>query len=90
VYGVYVKHHKNESRQGRVFPPLRPDDSLFDKACVGCQEQLGNGNPVVLLIVGPGNDDEEWERCRAGHWYTAEAIPVHAICAGVDTEGLDL
>lgn len=80
-----IRWQRDESRLGRVCPPLADDHPLAGLYCPACAELLGNGEPVQLLALGPGADAEARERHKAGRWYSAEAIPVHAACLG--TEG---
>ncbi len=53
------------------------------EACPGCDEPVGNGQPVALVYVGPGPDPEDQAKARAGRWHTGAAVAVHAACAGV-------
>jgi hypothetical protein len=54
--------------------------------CVACGVRLREGDVTTLVPLGPGDDEEAQEKCRAGRFYNAVAVEVHWTCAG----GIDL
>jgi len=52
------------------------------KKCIICNKRLGVGDDVTLIVLGPGDNKEEQEKCRAGRDYNAVAAPAHWDCAG--------
>jgi len=40
----------------------------------------------MLVALGPGDDEEARRKARAGGWYNAAAIVVHAECGGGSEE----
>jgi hypothetical protein len=69
----------------RVFDQIEGDHPLSPELCPGCDEVLGNGEPVALVYVGPGPDLEDREKAQRGVWHTGAAVAVHAVCAGVQS-----
>lgn len=69
----------------RTFDPLMADHPLVtDKArCPGCLQPFQVGDVTVLVVIGPGDGEEEREKARAGRPYLAVAMPAHAACAGI-------
>jgi hypothetical protein len=83
--GIPVRWRAGESREGRVFASLEQDQVVLASApCVACMTPLGFVEPVALLILGPGDDEEARVAHDAGRWYSAEALPLHAACAGME------
>lgn len=81
VQGVYVRWQRDEPRIGRQLPPLAADHPLSTYDCVACGEQLGNGAPVTIIVLGPGPDLEDREKCARGGWISASGVTVHWACA---------
>lgn len=70
----------------RMFAPLEHGDALCERACPACEAQFRPGERVVLVPIGPGDSATGRAKARAGAWYNAVALAVHAQCAGLDTE----
>lgn len=68
----------------RVFGPR---DKNADEWCPACNEMFAAGDYTVLVVLGPGDDEEAREKARAGRWYNAVAVQVHADCAEPPTIG---
>lgn len=77
-----VRWHAHEGRVAMRLPFVKEDHPAAEMSCRLCPEPLGNGEPVVLLTLGPGYEDEDREKCQAGRWHSAWAIGLHAACAG--------
>ena len=48
--------------------------------CPSCHQTFQSGDYLVLLPVGPGDDEEERAKRRKGNAFTGAAIPVHWAC----------
>ena len=48
--------------------------------CIACHKPMVTGETILLLVIGPGDDEEERARCRAWKPYTAVSVPVHFAC----------
>jgi hypothetical protein len=82
--GIYVRWKAGEPREARTFPQIAPEHPLADLYCPACDDVLGNGDPVTLLVLGPGAGEDARERHREGRWFNAQALPVHLACLGGD------
>lgn len=80
--GVYVRWKPGEPREGRTFPFIPAGHPLADFYCPVCDDVLANGDPVTLLVLGPGADEDSRERHAEDRWYNAQALPVHQACLG--------
>lgn len=66
----------------RKFGPLPEDVLNADmKPCAACGLAFKAGDYTTLVALGPGDDEEARERCRAGRPYNAVAVQVHYACA---------
>ncbi len=83
--GVYVRWQKDQPREVSTLPSIAPDHPAADYACLLCDQKLGGPAPVVLFALGP-DDEEAREEHRAGHWYPAQALVLHAECLATDPE----
>lgn len=62
--------------------PLADDNPLtFDGTCEACRQRLKVGDFVTLIALGPGIDEEERAKARAGRPYNGVAAVVHWACA---------
>ena len=61
--------------------PLTADHWLCEEECRACHKPFVAGQYVALLSLGPGDDEEEREKCREGLPYNAVAIAVHWDCS---------
>lgn len=84
TYGIYVRHQRDQPLRGRKFPEIEAGHPLAEAPCPACSQPLGDGQPVTLLTLGPGADQEDQEKHAAGGWYTAAGIPVHSACLGAE------
>ena len=87
---IYVRHQLGWSigfqpQPPRVFEPLTVDHPLVtdEMVCFACDERFEAGDRKVLVPLGPGNDPEAREKAKAGRFYNAVAVAIHADCAGV-------
>jgi hypothetical protein len=92
---IYVRHRNgwaadsaDRPQPPRVFEPLKPDHPLViegvDGGCPACQMMFLAGDRTVLVPLGPGDDKEAQEKAKAGRFYNAVAVAVHAACAGIE------
>jgi len=76
---IYVRWSKNQPRELETFLPLPPDHPAFGEECLWCQEPLGNGELVQLLVIGATT-----QRDRIAHFlgleYSAMAAYGHGVC----------
>ena len=90
VYPVYVgevtyaRSRVKSDQQFSIFGPKAPDHPSVGRACAACRRKLAVGDMTTLLPLGPGDDREMQERMRAGRWFNAVTVEVHAACAGVE------
>lgn len=70
----------------RRFNPLPTDHPSYAEPCPACGEQLGNGQPVTLVALGPGDSPEDRAKARDGRPHNAVAQPVHWACATGEEE----
>jgi len=72
----------------RRFPPLAADHPLIGDVCPACGMAFAAGDVTTLTALGPGADPDARAKARAGHAYTAVALPIHWACAtGHEEEG---
>lgn len=60
---------------------IGPLDIDMPKPCPACDKPIVKGQFCTLISLGPGDDEEEQEKCHDGRPYTAIALPVHWACA---------
>ena len=68
----------------RRMGPLSPEHPLVRDSllpCPACHQSFVAGDYVTLVSLGPGTDEEERRKARAGAAYTAVAVCVHWGCA---------
>lgn len=66
----------------RKFNPLLEDHPMVGKdICPGCGQLFKAGDVTCLVMIGPGDDVEEQQRCREGRAYNGVAVPAHWTCA---------
>ena len=65
----------------RKFGPIPEDNAMVGEECPSCKKMFLPGNYVTLISLGPGDDAEQMEKCRAGQPYNAVALMVHWSCA---------
>jgi hypothetical protein len=82
---AYVRWKPGEPRESRLLGPLPPHHPAAQFPCLSCGEPLADGRPVQLLAIGP-DDHESREKCRAGQWHSALALPAHTECLGATTQ----
>lgn len=75
---AYLRWREGEPRVSRVFP--NPGGAI-GHVCPGCLEPITSG-PVVLVVVGPGDDPDAQADHAAGRWHSAATVTCHAACAG--------
>lgn len=76
---IYDRWKADQPREGRIIPAVGPDHWIASSDCSKCGCSLGNGQPLQFYVLGP-DSEESWERHRAGRWYSAVAIMLHADC----------
>ena len=79
-HAFYVRWKLGEPREGAVLAKLHVDSPAIDMPCTQCGELLGDGRPVQLYALGPGDVDSV-VRHERGWWYSALAALVHVDCA---------
>lgn len=79
---IPVRWHRHEDRLLSLMGPLRSEHPLYDAPCPACDEPLGNGETITVLVLGPGADQEAQKKCRSNRWFNAEGIALHAACSG--------
>ncbi len=70
----------------RKFGPKAGDHPSVGKECPACQQPFKIGDYTTLIGLGPGDNPEAQERCKAGRPYNAVAAEVHYACATGETE----
>lgn len=55
----------------RIFGPKPPDSPSVGMPCPGCHQPFAAGDMTVLVVIGPGDDEEERAKARAGRPYNA-------------------
>ncbi len=65
----------------RPFAPLDSTHWLIGTECSACNRPFDVGDVATLVALGPGSDDVECGRARAGRPYNARAVTVHWVCA---------
>ena len=63
------------------FAPKPADHPSVGRPCPLCGAAFAAGDATTLVPLGPGDDEEERERCRAGRYYNAVAVEAHWSCA---------
>lgn len=63
----------------RTFPPLPAEHLSATHPCPACDEPCGTSLPVVLVAVGPLDQDARADH-DAGRWYSAGVL-LHEPCA---------
>lgn len=79
---TYVRWSQATDRLSRLFPPMAAGHPGYAEPCLACGSQLGNGEPLQLVVLGPGDDDEARAKHHAGRSYSAVAWTFHAACLG--------
>lgn len=49
--------------------------------CRACEKPIEKNSDVALIALGPGDSEENMEKCEQGRPYNAVAIQVHWSCA---------
>lgn len=53
-------------------------------SCLACGKPLDDGDESVLVVLGPGDDEDERAKARTGRFYTAVCAELHKACASGD------
>ena len=61
--------------------PLAADHPALQGQCTACKVPFQAGDYVTSIPLGPGDDEEERAKARAGRPYNAVAELVHWACA---------
>lgn len=72
----------------RKFGPKTADHPSIGEKCPACQVPFVEGDYTTLVALGPGGDEEEQGKAKAGRAYNAVAVEVHWNCSG-EVEGDD-
>jgi hypothetical protein len=65
----------------RKFEPLKADHPLVGEKCASCGKTFVVGDVPTLVMLGPGDSEENRAKAREGSWYNATAAPCHWSCA---------
>jgi hypothetical protein len=65
----------------RIFE-LPTGHPLLDQLCPACDDNLNHEEPTVLVLVGPGTDQDDLDKARDGGWHSGLGVPVHLSCTG--------
>ena len=70
----------------RKYKPLAANHPTIAEhlICPGCKQAFQVGDVVTLVCIGPGDDEEERAKAKAGRPYIAVGMPAHADCAGLN------
>ena len=63
------------------FGPKMKTHQTVGKICRACGQPFKEGDYTTLIVLGPGNDEEEMKKCRERRPYNGVAIEVHYSCA---------
>ncbi len=68
--------------RSRPFAPLPGDHPLIreGQTCAGCKQRFAVDDVTTLVGIGPGDDEAERARARAGGPYTCVSVPAHWAC----------
>lgn len=76
---TYVRWRAQDSRRcPRVLPALDPAHPAHAVPCLICDQRLGNGSPLQMLVV-----EEVTPAIDPARWFSAEAVVVHEACLSV-------
>lgn len=64
--------------------PLAADHPLVieGEQCPGCKKKFAAGEYLTLVMIGPGDSEENRRKHSQHQPYNAVAVPVHWECAG--------
>jgi hypothetical protein len=92
--GIYVRHMGRAVTTGRVFGPSEDSaparirlvsDAVRERMpCLACGKPFLDGEHSVLVVLGPGDDEEAQVKCANNRYYNAVAVQIHAARAGLD------
>lgn len=60
---------------------LKANSSAIGDICPACKKPLKEGDSIILLPIGPGDDEQERQKAREGKEYNAVALVVHLECS---------
>jgi len=69
----------------RKFGPKAENHLSVGEKCPACQQPFKIGDYTTLISLGPGDDPEAQEMCKADRPYNAIAVEVHYACATGET-----
>jgi hypothetical protein len=61
-------------------------DAKDGRNCPACRKPFLEGDYTTLIALGPGDDPEARERCKANRPYNAVALEIHYDCADLRNE----
>lgn len=64
----------------REFGPLPSNHPAVGDECKACQKDFVTGDITTLVALGPGDDEEEQQKCQEGRAYISAAVLIHAAC----------
>jgi hypothetical protein len=76
---MFVRWNRNQPRELDTFLPLPADHPAYGEACLWCQQPLGNGQPVQLLVIGATTAADRIAH-HLGLEYGAMAAYGHSTC----------
>lgn len=65
----------------RKFGPKQQDYPEDYPKCPACQQAFKKGDFSTLIMLGPGDNEEEQKKAKAGRPYNGVAMEVHWTCA---------
>jgi hypothetical protein len=68
----------------RKFGPRTAETVARDPGgtCLACKKTFKVGDYTALVVIGPGDDEEQRAKCKARQPYNAVAVEIHFDCAG--------
>jgi len=60
---------------------LSADHFMVGLPCPACLEPLAEGEPIALVPIGPGEDEDDRAKARAGGWHSGSSVATHWACA---------
>lgn len=79
---TFVRHRLGDTPNDlRKFAPLNDGHPALGGHCQACGRRFCFGDITALVALGPGDDDEERDKAKAGCWFNAVAILLHWSCA---------